>query len=55
MGHLLGKSSESQSNLARTLACSKFQSNGRGGVGVMGDYVKALNKEINKLEASTTG
>jgi len=50
-----GKSELSQSNLARTLACSKFQSNGRGGVGVMGDYVKALKKEINKLEASTTG
>ena len=50
-----GKSDLSQSSLARTLACSKFQSNGRGGVGVMGDYVKVLNKEIKKLEASTTG
>lgn len=50
-----GKSDLSQSSLARTLACSKFQSNGRGGMGVMGDYVKVLNKEIKKLEASTTG
>ena len=50
-----GKAELSQSNLARTLACSKFKSNGRGGVGVMGDYVKELNKQIKKLKASTTG
>ena len=50
-----GKSSESQSNLAKTLNCSLFKSNGRGGVGVMGDYVKALKKEIKQLEASATG
>ena len=50
-----GKAELSQSNLARTLACSKFKSNGRGGVGVMGDYVKELNKKIKQLKASAAG
>ena len=50
-----GKSSESMANLARTLACSKFQSNGRGSVGIMGDYVGVLHKKIKQLKASAAG
>ena len=50
-----GKSDPSQNNLARTLACSKFQSKGRGRVGVMGDYVAVLDKKIKQLKASTAG
>ena len=50
-----GKSDLSQNNLARTLACSKFQSKGRGGVGIMGDYVGVLDKKIKELKASAAG
>ena len=50
-----GSSTLSQSNLARTLNISRPKSNGRGPGAVMGDYVKELNKEIKKLEASTAG
>ena len=50
-----GKADPSQNNLARTLACSKFQGRGRGGVGVMGDYVGVLDKKIKELKASAAG
>ena len=50
-----GESKGSKSNLSRTLNCSWFKSNGRGPTGPPGDYLKVLNKEIKKLETSTTG